>query len=150
MAVSTRRSVPASSGGTGDPPMPPRPLEREPRPPIVRPQTNFALSPALVTTGIIDYSTSAGEKIYASATKELDSTKYDGEAQGLMAFLELLEERATNFGWDTSIMMIPVPHGNPINLLAGYGTISLAQIRAHEESYIGTQSRNAQDANLLY
>ena len=150
MAVSTRRSVPALSGGTGDPPMPPRPPEREPRPPIVRPQTNFALSPALATTGIIDYSTRAGEKIYASATKELDSAKYDGEAQGLMAFLELLEERATNFGWDTSIMMIPVPHGNPINILAGYGTISLAQIRAHEESYIGTPSRNAQDANLLY
>ena len=67
-----------------------------------------------------------------------------------MAFLELLEERASNFGWDASIMMIPDLHGNPINLLSGYGTINLRQIRAHEESYIFTHSRNAQDSNLLY
>ena len=151
MAVSTRRTVPTAAAGSNDPPLPPRPPNREPGPPIAPPQQpNFALSPALATTGIIDYSSRAGEKIYTSATKELDTVKYDGEAQGLMAFLELLEERATNFGWDTSIMMIPTPHGDPINLLAGYGTITLAQIRAHEETYIGTPSRNAQDANLLY
>ncbi len=83
-------------------------------------------------------------------TKELDSTKYDGEAQGLMAFLELLEERATNFGWDTTIMMIPDLNGNPTNLLSGYGMITMKQVRAHEDSYFLTPTRNAQDSNLLY
>ena len=131
--------------------MPPRPPARQPQPPIEPPpEPIFALTPALATWGIIDYSSRAGEKIYSSATKELDSKRYDSEAQGLMTFLELLEERAANFGWDSSIMMIPDYNGNPVSLLSGYGTITLAQIRAHEESYIFTQSRNAQDSSLLY
>ena len=151
MAVSTRRSGSTASREPAEPPMPPRPPNRQPPPPNAPPPGPiFALSPALATRGIIDYSTRAGEKIYSSATKELDASKYDGEAQGLMAFLELLEERATNFGWDTSIMMIPDQNGTPINLLNGYGTITLEQVRRHEESYISTQTRNAQDSNLLY
>ena len=151
MVVSTRRSGSTTPREPTGPPMPPRPPNRQPPPPdIPPPEPVFALSPALATRGIIDYSTRAGEKIYSSATKELDTTKYDGEAQGLMAFLELLEERATNFGWDTSIMMIPDPEGNQTNLLTGYGTITLEQIRRYEESYISTQTRNAQDSNLLY
>ena len=151
MAVSNRRLGTSTLREPVGTPMPPRPPDRQPEPPNVpQPAPNFALSPALATRGIIDYSTRAGERIYSSATKELDPTRFDGEAQGLMVFLELLEERASNFGWDTSIMMIPDFNGNPIKLLSGYGTITLRQIRAHEESYIFTQSRNAQDSNLLH
>ena len=152
MAVSTRRSgTPSTPGRVEDPPMPPNPPTRPPRAPnLPPPQPIFALSPALATRGIIDYNSRAGERIYTSATKELDPTKYDGEAQGLMPFLELLEERATNFGWDKSIMMIPMPDGNLKNLLLEYGTITLEQIKEHEDTYITTQTRNAQDANLLY
>ena len=150
MVVSTRRSGSTASREPVEPPMPPRPPNRQPSPNAPTPEPIFALSPALATRGIIDYSTRAGEKIYSSATKELDALKYDGEAQGLMAFLELLEERATNFGWDTSIMMLPDPNGTPTNLLTGYSTITLEQVRRHEESYISTQTRNAQDSNLLY
>ena len=47
-------------------------------------------------------------------------------------------------------MMIPMQNGNQKNLLTEYGTITLEQIRAHEESYITMPSRNAQDTNLLY
>ena len=115
-----------------------------------QPNPTFTLSPALATRGIIDYNTRSGERIYASATKELDVNKYDGEAQGLMAFLELLEDRAMNFGWDVSIMMIPIEGQAPKNLLTEYGTITLEQIRLHEESYLATQTREAQDSNLLY
>ena len=151
MAVSTRRSGTGVTREPEEPPLPPRPPARQLRPPEVPPPApTFALSPALATRGIIDYSSRAGEKIYSSATKELDTTKYDGEAQGLIAFLELLEERATNFGWDTSIMMVPDGNGNPTNLLTEYGTLTVEQVRAHEESYLNTQTRNAQDSNLLY
>ena len=151
MAVSTRRTPQATRRNPSGPPLPPVPPVQQPQVPGGAPQAQvFALTPALATRGIIDYSTRAGERIYSSATKELDSTKYDGEAQGLMAFLDLLEERATNFGWDTTIMMIPDLNGNLTNLLSGYGTITMEQIRTHEESYISTQTRNAQDSNLLY
>ena len=47
-------------------------------------------------------------------------------------------------------MMIPIQGGNPASILTEYGTITMDQIRAHEETYIATQSRNAQDTNLLY
>ena len=128
MAVSTRRTGTAAQRETTGPPMPPRPPARQPQPPNdpPPPEPIFALTPALATRGIIDYSSRAGEKIYSSATKELDPKRYDGEAQGLMAFLELLEERAANFGWDSSTMMVPDYNRNPVNLLSGYGTITLA------------------------
>ncbi len=156
MAVTTRGS--AATGGSGNPPMPPQPSRQPPMPPRAAPantrnppqQTVFALSPALATRGVIDYNTRTGERIYTSATKELDDTKYDGEAHGLTAFLELLGERATNFGWDSSILMIPIPGETPKNLLSEYGTIPMEPIRTHEESYIDTPTRNAQDTNLLY
>ena len=151
MAVSTRRSGTAGLREPVVPPLPPRPPARQPQPPEVPPPApTFVLSPALATRGIIDYSSRAGEKIYSSATKEFDASKYDGEVQGLMAFLELMEERATNFGWNTSIMMIPDLNGNLTNLLTEYGTITMEQVQAHEESYLNTQTRNAQDSNLLY
>ena len=151
MAVTTRRGTLTPRCGSGTPQVPPVEQVQPPAQPNV-PQEGprFALTPALATRGIIDYSTRAGERIYMSATKELDSKKYDGEAQGLMAFLELLEERATNFGWDSSIMMIPTQGENTASLLTEYGTITIDQVRAHEETYITSQSRTAQDTNLLY
>ena len=167
MAVTTRRG--AGTGGTGSqtpapapapgqpPALPapnpaqtqrpnpaPHPAQPPPRAPI------FALSPALATRGVIDYNTRTGERIYASATKELDEKRYDGEAHGLTAFLELLGERAANFGWDRTILRIPTEGGASKNLLSEYGTIPLAQIRTYEESYIDTPTRDAQDTNLLY
>ena len=65
MAVSTRRSGTSTLREPVRTPMPPRTPDRQPEPPN-------ALSPALATRGIIDYSTRAGERIYSSATKELD------------------------------------------------------------------------------
>ena len=154
MVVTTRRGGTRATGNQPPiPPMPQGPPQAPPQAPPQNPQpqrANFALSPALATRGIIDYNTRGGERIYPSATKELDTTKYDGKAQGLMAFLDLLEERAANFGWDTSIMMIPIANANPKNLLTEYGTITIEEIQTHETTYISTPTRNAQDTNLLY
>ena len=152
MAVTTRRSSTGREVGnpTRQNPVQVPAATAEVPPAAQQPNPTFALSPALATRGIIDYNTRSGERIYASATKELDVNKYDGEAQGLMAFLELLEDRAMNFGWDVSIMMIPIEGQAPKNLLTEYGTITLEQIRLHEESYLATQTREAQDSNLLY
>ena len=131
MAVTRSSGTSTPQRGSGTPRAPPAPQVppagqvQPPAQPNVPQGPRFALTPALATRGIIDYSTRAGERIYASATKELDSTRYDGEAQGLMAFLEMLEERATNFGWDSSIMMIPTQGGNTASLLTEYGTITI-------------------------
>ena len=101
---------------------------------------------------IIDYQTRSGERLYSSATKQLEDEKYDGEAYGLHQFLESLEKRSKNFGWDTGIMMIPlvIPDMMPSSLLRDYGTIDIGRVGAFESTYINTPTRSAQDTNLLY
>ena len=48
-------------------------------------------------------------------------------------------------------MMIPDPRSEPDRyLLDHYGSISLADIRAHETTYITQPNRSAQDTYLLY
>jgi len=123
-----------------------------PVPPVVIPPVPaFALTPALASRGIIDYQSRSGERLYSSATKQTEEDKYDGESSGLHQFLESLEKRAKNFGWDKGILMIPSVTGAPqSSLLRDYGTIDIARVRAYESSYIDTQSRDAQDTNLLH
>ena len=65
------------------------------------------MTPALAEQGIIDYTSRQGYRIYGSATIKLDDIKYNGSADMLFPFLELMEERAKNYGWDNGIMMIP-------------------------------------------
>ena len=123
-------------------------------PAIARPQAQvpFALTPALASRGVIDYRSRSGERLYTSATKQLEEEKYDGESYGLHQFLESLEKRSNNFGWDTGIMKIPstTQGGAPSNLLRDYGTIDIERIRNYEDSYIDTPTRDAQDTNLLH
>ena len=50
----------------------------------------FALTPALVDLGVIDYSTADGKKLYAKATQSLfagTEDYYDGKGEKLSAFL---------------------------------------------------------------
>lgn len=85
-------------------------------------------------------------------TKQLEDEKYDGGAYGLHHFLESLEKRSKNFGWDTGIMMIPstIKGVVPSSLLRDYGTIDIGRVRAFESTYIDSPTRNTQDTNLSY
>ena len=133
------------------PPAAPAAAPAQPAPVQAPPAVAFARTPAQAATGIIDYSTRAGERLYQSATAKMDDDRYDGSAEGLFAFLGLVKERARKFGWDRGIMMIPDPAGgNPRYLLDHYGSIAMADIRAHERGYINQPNRNAQDTYLLY
>jgi len=92
-----------------------------------------------------------GERLYQLATAKIDEERYDGSAEGLFPVLGMLKERARKFGWDQGIMMIPDQGGGPDRyLLNHYGSISLAEIRAHEATYIAQPNREAQDTYLLY
>jgi hypothetical protein len=42
------------------------------------------------------------------------------------------------------------PHTNYISLLMNYGELSLEKIMAYECTYLGTNTRYAQDAHMLY
>ena len=82
---------------------------------------------------------------------KLDEDRYDGSAEGLFPFLGLIKERARRFGWDQGIMQIPSPTGAaPRYLVNHYGSITLTEIRRHENTYITQPTRDAQDTYLLY
>ena len=136
-------------------PLPPAPAEQPPNPPdqrqSPRPVVTFARTPAQAATGIIDYGSRMGERLYQSATAKVDEDRYDGSADGLFPMLGLIRERARKFGWDQGIMRIPDEDGNnPRLLLDHYGSISIGEVREHERSYISTHTRDAQDTYLLY
>lgn len=142
----------AAAPAPAQPQIPPAPAAEAPPRPQVAEAPRFALTPALASRGIIDYQTRSGERLYSSATKQLEDERYDGEAYGLHQFLESLEKRSKNYGWDTGIMMIPpvIPDTMPSSLLGDYGTIDIERVRAFENTYIDTPTRSAQDTNLLY
>ena len=66
----------------------------------------FSLSPDLVSTDIIDYSTPSGVKLYTEGKSALSSKEYDLDPMGLLSFMSKLRHRSINMGW-TNIMMIP-------------------------------------------
>ena len=135
-----------------NPAAPVQPAGGAPNPPAQAPPVAaFARTPAQAAPGIINYSTRMGERLYQSATSKLDDDRYDGSAEGLFPFLGLIKERARKFGWDQGIMQIPDPAGGPDRyLLNHYGTVTLAEIRRYERSYITAHNREAQDMYLLY
>ena len=51
----------------------------------------FALAPALLDHGPIDYSTSHGVKQYNSAVRELQEERFDVTSDGLIPFLTKLK-----------------------------------------------------------
>ena len=79
-------------------------------------QPRFSLTPATAVGGIIDYSTSAGLKLYTAATAKLEEDLFDYSADDLYSFLKALKDRAREHGWDeygVGIMSIPDQIENP-------------------------------------
>ena len=113
----------------------------------------FALTPALVDAGVIDYSTNEGRRLYLAATKSLsDDTEglYDGTADKLSSFLHKLKIRAIEFGWmDEGVLDINIAP-ELVNLLEKYGDVTIEQVRTHVQLYSGVQNRAAQDCVQVF
>ena len=112
---------------------------------------NFALAPALVGADVIDYSTSAGTKIYKSACEPLPHT-FDCSPAGLKVFLADIRDRAITTGWQNIIEIPTDPDDEDVlaDLCESYGLISLEQVRAHAATYVNAQTRAAQNSMQLY
>ena len=130
-------------------------------PPVVPPVPPaipaFALTPAVAVLGVVNLTTNVGRKLYESATQKVAEELYDCKPEGLYQFLQSVSNRARAFGWDdqiNGILQIPVDAADPNsvtdNLIENYGRISLADIRAFEETYLNQPIRPAQDAWMLY
>jgi hypothetical protein len=73
---------------------------------------NFSLSPGMATTNVIDYATTAGQKVWNNATGKLSVELFDCESEGLRDFLELTRAQSEVMGWNLSVLSIPVDVNN--------------------------------------
>ena len=115
----------------------------------------FALAPALINPNQpLDYSTRAGQNLYASATAPLPYT-FNGRESSLPAFLQAISNRSATAGWD-NIFMITIGNdaaGAAIqrHLLTQYGEITIENVRNDAAvDYIGQQVRNAQISHQIH
>ncbi len=114
----------------------------------------FALSPALATDDVIDYSSKSGATIWREATAKLSDEAFDCDANSMRDFLELLRTRAETMGWDNSVLAIPSdpdhPEGEVKDFFQHYGKLTMEDLKAVARVYIGSQTRFAQDSMQLY
>ncbi len=111
----------------------------------------FALAPALVDNNPIDYSTSEGRKLHNKAIEAL-SVEFDCSAGKLKVFLSAFSDQVATQGWE-NLMEIPPDINNPAvthNLVTEYGRLSLEAVTAHVNTYIGAQTRQAQNSYNMY
>lgn len=125
--------APPAGGGPGGPPAP-----------IV----TFARTPAQADTGLINYKSSEGMKIYTAAVAALP-TKYSGNTGEMHIFLKSVSKRAQLFGWK-NIINTPTGGDTTKNLCEQYGLITMAQVRNHAQMYENAQARDAQNASQMY
>jgi len=115
---------------------------------------NFSLEPGMATNNIIDYTMTAGQKVWDKVTGKLLEELFDCNSEGLRDFLELTRAGAEVQGWNLSVLAIPDdiadPLGNTWDFLDHYGEINLAHCRAHAMTYFNQHNRAAQDSMQLY
>jgi len=108
----------------------------------------FALSPArLNPDDFIDYSTSAGQKLFSKVTTYLEYT-FDVEEESIQTFIETLSNRAVMAGWNSRITNILTVAQK--NLLSQHGTISLQEVRDDALTYVQQHNRKAQNSYQMY
>ena len=118
--------------------------------------TSFHLNPAGAMTGVLDYADVETRKFYDRATKRLDPEDlFDCSAEEMHHFLKAFDSRAKEVGWDNAgngVLWIPEePNGVEVSYLpTEYGTISIKRIEEFEKSYLGIESREAQDSYMIY
>lgn len=122
--------------------------------PVVAPQppVQFALTPARVTSAVLDYNSTIATKIYKGAVQPL-STEFDVDAEGLNIFLAALYSKAREYGWDTILEVprdIDAPMEDLVNVLTNYGEFTHQHLRDFATTYVATQTRAAQDSVMLY
>jgi len=108
----------------------------------------FALSPARVNPNdFIDYSTSAGQKLFSKVTAYLEYT-FDVEEESIQTFIETLTNRAVMAGWNSGVSNILTISQK--NLLSQHGTMTLQEVRDDALTYVQQHNRKAQNSYQMY
>lgn len=118
----------------------------------------FALMPAVTYEGLIDLRTTGGRKLHERGSYKLSDELLDHSPENLFQFLETLNKRCTDFGWNDinreGIMVVREdPHDEEseyYDMIENYGSILLEEIDIHTKSYLFQRGRAAQDNYILY
>ena len=107
----------------------------------------FALSPALAVAGYLDYTDKNHATIYKTSVAELP-LEYDGSTETLGAFIQHLKDRATAANWMGTLRIAKT--GTTYQLLDHFGILTVEDIKNHAITYIGTQTRDAQNSFMMH
>lgn len=105
----------------------------------------------------MDFTSLEGRRFYLLSTTKLSEELFNCEPKGLCKFLNKLKDKTRIYGWnDEGIGItfvsqdIDKVYENLIDVITNHGRIRLEQIKNHVETYIDTESRTKQDADMLY
>jgi hypothetical protein len=107
----------------------------------------FALSPALVSNAVLDYTDVGSIKLYYRAVEPMENL-FDVEPAGLKMFLENVRKKAVSFNWMNTITIMV--NGSPSSLVDEYGVITMADVLTHAQIYNGQHVRDAQNSLQIY
>ena len=108
--------------------------------------STFSLGPGW-STSVFDFAYAA-VKLYNKAITPLE-LKFDREADNLAVFLASVKDQCNCFNW-SHLVTIPLADSTTRNLLTHYGQFTLSNCIDHGNTYITTQTRNAQNNDMLY
>ena len=105
--------------------------------PIAAQAPAFALTPALAQTGIIDFTSASGIKLRKTITMPL-TTLYDGSMGTLMQFLDEVQHRANNSGWNQDLLTISdqCTLATQCQLITFHRCLTLDDVRFHAMQYM--------------
>ncbi|KAL7562143.1 hypothetical protein ACA910_016701 [Epithemia clementina (nom. ined.)] len=107
----------------------------------------FALGPGR-NNNVLDYDNDAAAvKLYHKAIAPMDE-RFDGTPEKIHVFLANVADKARRFNWE-AILTVTIAT-NTYFLITQYGQVTNAQVRTHAATYVGTQTRNAQNSDMLY
>lgn len=121
-------------------------------------EVTFALTPSAAMIDVINYETREGQKLCSLATRNfMGDNMFDVTPAELPTFLNNCHDHCLEMAFlspnDTGIMHIPDDDANPTtysNLVTHHGEVPLERITEYEATYIGNESRAAQDTHNLY
>ena len=120
------------------------------------PRFAFSLTPSTGNADApLDLNNRFGQSIHDKITEPF-TTKFDGEPDNCLGFIEQLLERVTEAGWDqTTIPILQIPIGPPtapsvVNLIEEHGRVTMVDIRSLALTYANTQTRAAQNSYHMF
>ena len=121
--------------------------------PLIPPQAPvvpFTFTPAQAIMDVVDLTETASIKLHKAVTTPL-ATPFDGSPQKLASFLEDVKQHATDCGWMTADGLLIVNNQDPVkNLITHHRMLFLQNVRAKALTYVGQQTRTAQNAYWMY